>query len=167
MNPPPTGRVETRPDGGHDLVVSRRFAASAAHLWADVTEPDLTARWFGTWKGVPGEGRTVHLRSTFEDGAPWSDVLIRTCRPPHALGVTVLDAAGRWELDVELTESGAETVLSLTQRSVDPAAVGDIGPGWEYYLDMLVASRKGEPLPTFGDYYPAQSDYFVAQVSKA
>lgn len=28
---------------------------------------------------------------------------------------------------------------------------GEVGPGWEYYLDMLVAAREGKPLPSFGD----------------
>jgi hypothetical protein len=44
--------------------------------------------------------------------------------------------------------------------------VGDTGPGWEYYLDMLVAQRNGNPLPSFNDYCPAQRDYFIEQVSK-
>jgi hypothetical protein len=35
-----------------------------------------------------------------------------------------------------------------------------VGPGWEYYLDNLVASRDGAPLPDFDDYYPAQAAYY-------
>ncbi len=165
MHPSPTGRVDRRPDGRHDLVVSRRFDAPVDHVWADVTEPASTARWFGTWKGTPGEGRTVHLQSGFEDGAPWSDVLIRTCRAPHSLGVTFEDAAMRWEIDLDLTAADGGTVLTLTQRAVDAAALGDIGPGWEYYLDMLVAARNGEPPPSFDDYHPAQSAWFTDQIT--
>lgn len=165
MSPLPTGRIERRPDGGHDLVVSRTFPTPVEHLWADVTEPDLTARWFGTWKGVPGEGRTVHLRSEFEDGSPWSDMLIRVCRAPHALGVTFQDPALGWEIDLDLTGADGGTLLTLTHRSVDTAAVGDIGPGWEYYLDMLVAARDDTPRPSFGDYLPAQSAYYTDQLA--
>ena len=31
-------------------------------------------------------------------------------------------------------------------------AVADVGPGWEYYLDNLVASREGGTMPDFNDY---------------
>jgi hypothetical protein len=58
------------------------------------------------------------------------------------------------------------TTLTFVQHLTDTRSVGDTGPGWEYYLDMLVASRNGGPLPKFDDYYPAQRDYFVAQVAK-
>ena len=36
----------------------------------------------------------------------------------------------------------------------------DAGPGWEYYLDNLVAARAGEPLPKFDEDYPAQKAYY-------
>ncbi len=162
MPPVPTGRVVAG-DHGLDLVVRRRFDAPVEHLWADVTDPELTARWFGTWKGEPGEGRTVHLRSDFEDGAPWSDVLIRVCRPPHTLGVTFAEPAPGWVVDLDLTAVDGGTELTLTHRGVDAAAVGDIGPGWEYYLDLLVAARNGAAHPSFDDYLPAQSAWFTGQ----
>lgn len=34
-----------------------------------------------------------------------------------------------------------------------------------YYLDMLVAARSGQPLPDFGDYYPAQRAYYLGKGS--
>jgi len=37
-----------------------------------------------------------------------------------------------------------------------------MGPGWEYYLDMLVAARDGTPAPVFDDYYPAMKPYYEA-----
>jgi hypothetical protein len=40
--------------------------------------------------------------------------------------------------------------------------VGELGPGWEYYLDALVASREGQPLPKFDAYYPEQKAYFTS-----
>jgi hypothetical protein len=39
--------------------------------------------------------------------------------------------------------------------------VSAYGPGWEYYLDMLVAARDGLPTPSFDDYL-AMSDYYAA-----
>ena len=48
-----------------------------------------------------------------------------------------------------------------TEGVVDSGAdVGSMGPGWEYYLDLLVASRDGGPAPAFDDYYPAQKAYY-------
>ena len=35
-------------------------------------------------------------------------------------------------------------------------------PGWEYYLDLLVAARDGGPTPEWDDYYPAQKGYYEA-----
>jgi hypothetical protein len=53
--------------------------------------------------------------------------------------------------------------LRFTQHLSSTESVGEVGPGWEYYLDGLVASRAGEPLPSFDDYYPAQKGFFEAQ----
>ena len=50
MSPIPTGRL-FRTDTGSDLVLSRTFRASAEDVWASLTEPERTARWFGPWKG--------------------------------------------------------------------------------------------------------------------
>ena len=38
-----------------------------------------------------------------------------------------------------------------------------IGPGWEYYLDRLDASRADQPMPDFGDYWPSMGPYYAAQ----
>jgi hypothetical protein len=53
--------------------------------------------------------------------------------------------------------------LRFTQHLTTTDAVGEVGPGWEYYLDALVAAREERPLPVFDDYYPAQKAYFEAQ----
>jgi hypothetical protein len=76
------------------------------------------------------------------------------------------DNYGDWRLAFSLEQTGDVTTLTFVQHLTDKKSVGDIGPGWEYYLDMLVASRSGEPLPKFEVYYPAQSDYFITQVAK-
>jgi hypothetical protein len=38
--------------------------------------------------------------------------------------------------------------------------IGDFGPGWEFYLDLLVDSRDGRPLRKFEEYYPSQQQYY-------
>jgi hypothetical protein len=62
-----------------------------------------------------------------------------------------------------LVESADVTELRFTQHLRDTASVGEVGPGWEFYLDALVASREGAPAPTFDDYYPAMRQHFEAQ----
>ena len=43
---------------------------------------------------------------------------------------------------------------------------GEIGPGWEYYLNMLVAARDGSPEPDFDAYFPAMKPYFIEQIEQ-
>jgi hypothetical protein len=62
-----------------------------------------------------------------------------------------------------LTESAGVTDLRFTQHLTGTEGVGELGPGWEYYLDALVASRDGRPAPNFDDYYPSMKQHFEAQ----
>jgi uncharacterized protein YndB with AHSA1/START domain len=165
MSAHPTGRVVQTPDGA-DLILTRTFRAIIGDVWKSVTDPACTARWFGRWEGEAGEGKQVTLYMGFEKDAAPAQVLIETCLPPRQLAVSMKDAYGDWRLALSLDQSGEVTTLTFVHHLTDTRSVGDTGPGWEYYLDMLVASQNGDPLPKFDDYYPAQRDYFVAQVAK-
>lgn len=99
----------------------------------------------------------------FEEGSSWSDVVIAECRVPNFLRVKTIDESGSWDLSIELTAAAHATELRFVHHGLLPGAVGDIGPGWEYYLDQLLASITGGPLPVWDDYYPAQRDYFQGQ----
>ncbi|WP_260461094.1 hypothetical protein [Streptomyces sp. WAC04114] len=50
--------------------------------------------------------------------------------------------------------------VRLIHHLTSTEQLGSRGPGWEYYLDMLTASRTDGPRPDFEDYYPAQKAYF-------
>ena len=158
-SPVPTGRL-VRTEAGRDLVLTRTFAAGIDDVWASITESDRTARWFASWQGEAEPGATIRLTMGFEDGAPQSDMLIEACEEPRHLAVRSEDEYGSWHLEAHLAEQAGVTTLTLTQHLADDAAPGEVGPGWEYYLDMLVASRQGTPLPDFDDYYPAQKAYY-------
>ncbi|MEZ0292588.1 MAG: SRPBCC family protein [Solirubrobacteraceae bacterium] len=166
MSRAPTGRI-VRGDGAYDLVIARSFAAPVGDVWASVTEPERTARWFGAWRGEAGPGRTIALQMGFEEGTPWCDVRIEACDPPRRLAVRFDDEAGEWLMELRLAERAGVTELELIQHLADPSVAESTGPGWEYYLDMLVAARAGEPLPDFGAYYPSQSAHFAAQARAA
>ncbi len=150
MIPKPTGFLR-----GNDLILTRTFRAPIEDVWASVTEPESTARWFGRWEGEGRVGSSVRLQMLFEEGQPWTNVTIELCEAPRHLVVTTKDDSGDWRIELTLTQRGESTELCFVHHLTDPKLAEHAGPGWEYYLDMLVAARAGEPLPAFGDYYPA------------
>ena len=160
----PTGRLVPAADG-LDLVLTRRISGSVDDVWASVTESERTARWFGRWEGPTGAGSAIRVQMTFEDGADWSDAIIEACEPPHRLALSVGDGAGSWSLEIRLADDGDHTDLTFLQHRLTTDSVGDIGPGWEYYLDQLIASRESRPLPSFDDYHPSMSAHFTDQVA--
>lgn len=156
MSRKPTGHVR-----GKELILTRTFRASIDDVWASVTDSESTARWLGSWQGDAGPGKTVRLQMVHEKGQPWTNVRIEKCEPPRHLVVTTNDDAGDWRLELTLTQAGDTTELRFVHHLSDPKLAGDVGPGWEYYLDMLVAAREGTALPSFDDYYPAQKAYYT------
>lgn len=159
MSPTPTGSL-IRTATGRDLLIIRTFRAPIDDVWASITEPERTARWFGPWEGEAGPGKTIRYRMAFEQGDTWSQMTIEACEPPRHLSVVSVDSYGRWHLEAHLSESEGVTEMRFTHHLDDTVDVGSVGPGWEYYLDNLVASREGTPLPDFNDYYPAQKAYY-------
>ncbi|MFK3647889.1 SRPBCC family protein [Lysobacter enzymogenes] len=157
MSPKPTGHLD-----GNDLIITRTFSASIDEVWASVTQSEKTALWFGRWEGEAGPGNVVRLQLLHEKGQPWSDMKIEECAAPNRLVVTMKDDYGDWRIELSLTQAGAGTQLRFVQVLSDRTMAGEVGPGWEYYLDMLVAARAGEPLPSFDDYYPAQKAHYSA-----
>ena len=160
MNPTPTGRLIRTPEG-RDLVLVRTFRAPIEDVWASITESERTARWFGSWTGEPGPGKTIRYTLGFEPGAEPADMKIEACDPPHHLAVSATDDYGRWHLEAHLSEVDGITELRFVHHLAPDTNVGDVGPGWEYYLDNLVASRDGTPLPDFNDYYPSQKSHYL------
>jgi uncharacterized protein YndB with AHSA1/START domain len=155
MSPTPTGRLF-----GNDLVLTRTFRAPVADVWASLTDPERTARWFGPWQGEGGPGRTIKVQMIQEEGDPWVEMTIEACEPDRRLALSAVDEYGSWDLDLTLTESGGVTELRFTQHLTGTENVGEVGPGWEFYLDLLVASRDGSPAPDFNDYFPAMKEHF-------
>ncbi len=157
----PTG-ILRRTSQGVDLELSRTFHAPREDVWASLTESDRTARWYGPWERL--SENAVRVQMVHEDGEPWSEMTVDACAEPTHLAVSMPEDEGGWKLEVILDESGGTTILHLVHHLTGTAGVGDIGPGWEYYLDMLIASRDRRPMPKFDDYYPAQENYYASLV---
>jgi uncharacterized protein YndB with AHSA1/START domain len=157
--PTPAGRL-VQTEAGRDLVLTRTFRSPIEDVWASITESERTARWFASWTGEPGPGKTIRYRMTHEEGMPEADMTIDACEPPRHLAVSAVDEYGAWRLEATLAQDRDTTVLTFVQHLDDTETIADSGPGWEYYLDMLVATHTGGPTPDFDDYYPAQKAYY-------
>ena len=114
-----------------------------ADVWASLTDPERTARWFGPWQGDAAPGRTIQVQMVHEEGKPWMDMTIDACEPPRRLAISAAgeQATGTWSWC--WSRATGVTELRFTQHLTGTDGVGEIGPGWEFYLDALVASRDG------------------------
>jgi hypothetical protein len=70
-----------------------------------------------------------------EEGQPWMALAIDACEPPHRLVISATDEYGGWHLEAMLVERANITELRFTHHHIDSKSVGEVGPGWEYYLD--------------------------------
>ncbi|WP_446222846.1 SRPBCC family protein [Nocardia sp. IBHARD005] len=144
---------------------TRTFRAPIEDVWAAVTEPQRLARWLGTWTGDPASGE-VKFQMTFEDEMPAERFRIDECDAPHRLWITTSMTDGEntehWQLRLDLAEEGGITTLTFAQNVPDPTMVESVGPGWDYYLDRLVAAEADRDPATvsFEDYYPALSEHY-------
>ena len=143
--PQPVGRREER-GGSAAVVIERTFRAPVEDVWAAVTEPERLVRWIGTWSGDPASG-AVEFRMTAEgeDVAP-ETVTVHECDPPRRLVLSwapSVPPSGLWHVELDLDEADGTTTLTFAQRIPDLATGRDVGPGWEYYLDRLVAALSG------------------------
>jgi len=155
-----TGKVE-RTARGKDVIITRSFRASIEDVWESVTASQSTARWIGSWRGEPGPGKTIQFKMLFEEGDHESPALIERCEPPRHLALAIKgDSEGDWHLELTLRQRGDTTELTFVHHLTGDQSPSSIGPGWEYYLDRLVAARTGEAMPVFEEYYPAQKEHY-------
>lgn len=160
----PTGRVELR-GITYALILERTFTAPIAEVWAAVTEPDRLARWIGTWTGEPSTG-IIQWEMTAK-GADPAPMVIRECTAPTTLKVVSQSPMGDWPLELHLSETADGTRLRFTHTGVPDEMTGSVGPGWEYYLDRLVAAEKGEDVAaiSWDDYFPAMESHYIVRSS--
>ena len=166
MSIEPTGRRETR-GFGEAVVFDRRFRAGIDEVWASITDSDRLERWIGVWEGDPGSGGVVFRMTAEGDDVPPEAVTIHECSAPRVLRMQMGGRdggadAGQFELT--LTEAGGTTTLTFAQSALSDHPIADVAPGWEYYLDRLVADHGGgDPSSVdFADYYPAMCEHYRA-----
>ncbi|TFC47581.1 hypothetical protein E3T26_09245 [Cryobacterium sp. TMT1-21] len=139
-----TGRFAHREDGLY-LMFDRLFNSPIDDVWASLSRPGTLSAWIGTFTGSPETG-AVKFRLD-EPDAEWEYVSIRQCIPPKRFTVEIGDGDAARHLILHLVNSAGMTTLTFGQRLHSPAEAIDVGPHWDYYLDRLVASRAGKPMP--------------------
>lgn len=163
MTPAPTGSL-ARIDEGDALLLTRTFDATPEDVWAAITEPARLARWIGTWTGNPADGHVAFsMTAEGDDGSAPMRYDIERCEPPRTLAISSRTDFGNWHLVLVVRPAAAGTALDFHHVIDDPAGLENIGPGWEYYLDRLVAAETGGDPETIAwdDYYPAQAAFYA------
>ena len=161
MSKDPTGTIISTPTG-RAVVIERTFRAPIEDVWASITESERLSRWIGHWTGEPGVGNVVRFTMSAEDGAQPEDVTIVACDPPRTLRAHFSQGDGTWHVEVDLAEFDGVTTL-LFRQSIAPGEESQgMGPGWEFYLDRLVADHADAPMPDWDDYYPHQQMHYEA-----
>lgn len=140
-------------DDGRTLVVIRTVPLPIEQTWAWVTEPERTAQWYGPWSGEGRVGGTITVTMASEEGSPGMPMRIEACAAPTTLALTSLGPAPfDWPLELHLSpdhDGGGTDVALRHLRLPADIPVRDIGPGWEYYLDGLVAAVEGRERASF------------------
>ena len=169
ITPRPTGRREER-DGESYLVFERTFRAPIDDVWAAVTESERLGRWIGVWTGDPASG-SVTFRMTAEgDDVADETIWIDECVPPRRLvmrSAQPVEDDLLWAWQVDLTETDGVTTLTFAQGVTDTELAESVGPGWDYYLDRLVAAHAGKDVAAidFDAYYPAFKEHYRAALA--
>ncbi|CAM3632628.1 SRPBCC family protein [Occultella aeris] len=146
---------------GLELVFERTFEAPITEIWSTLTTSEGTAAWIGTWTGDAREGGSVSFTMTAEESAEPEDVAILECQAPTRLQVEFASEAGVWHLEADLREVDGVTTLEFSQLLDQGQDITSIGPGWDFYLDRLVASRTGAPMPVWSEYFPVLSAHYA------
>ena len=136
----------------------------AAETWAAITDPDRTARWFGPWSGDAASGE-ITVTMTAEEGDPSSPARVIAVEPRHRLVVETVVGEDAWRMELRVEETAEGSAITLLQQVDDGEAASMIGPGWEFYLDRLVAAETGGDVAAIAfepDYYPGQAEHFRA-----
>ncbi|MDO5511167.1 SRPBCC domain-containing protein [Corynebacterium sp.] len=147
-----------------EIIITRRLTHTIDTVWNHLTDPDLLGTWYGTFTGDPASG-SVMLTTREAPDHP-GEARIQHCEAPSALAVTLDSPAGAWALSLMLSADGEETDLEFRQRldGIEYAAA-DIGPGWEYYLDMLALALEGGDVDSldWADYHPVLCEHYASE----
>lgn len=163
-DPTPTGIVTDGPSG-REVRLTRTFRADPDVVWAAMTESSRLERWIGRWEGDPASGRVTFFMTSEGEDVEGEEFHILECDPPRRFTADTRVGSQRWQVRFELEHAAGVTTLTFAQvlAGDDPSTMG---PGWEYYLDRLVAVLDGGDAAAveWDRYFPAMRAHYAAQV---
>ena len=167
MTVPATGTI-VRTGTGHEIRIERSINAPIEDVWTSLTDPGHMTRWIGTWTGTPGTGNRITFRMTAEgEDAPEEEVFIHACEPPRHFDVETVMVEDTWRMAVTLSESDGRTSLLFTQQCKEGEDSSSYGIGWEYYVDRMISTMRGEDYTIWDEYYPSQVEHWQEQQRQA
>ncbi len=153
------GRV-VRDALGLELIVERRVPLSGAETWEWLTASARLKKWIGPRRGRAVVGGTLDLTMTAEEGSPTSTLTLEACEPGTRYTVAFGESADAWRVTIAIADLGSSTAVYLKQRLTSARDAGSIGPGWEWYLDRMLAAIAGTDMPDFDEYLTVQRPYY-------
>lgn len=140
-------------EDGPTLTVTRALPVPVEEAWEWITISDRTARWYGPWRGTGRVGETVQVTMSEEEGAPETAMRVEACERPHLLTLVADNPPPfAFPIDLVLAPTTQGCSISLRHRQIPPELpVRDLGPGWELYLDRLVAAVEERTPLTFAE----------------
>ena len=160
MSPTATGRRHA--DG--TMSFRRDLPLPPEDAWAAITDPERTARWFGPWSGDAAAGPIV-VTMTAEEGSPDMPATVLEAERPRRLRLRAGDGAEAWVLTLDIEPAPGGSAVTLIQLIDDPETAASVGPGWDFYLDRLVAAETGGDVAAIEftpAYHPGLSDAYRA-----
>jgi uncharacterized protein YndB with AHSA1/START domain len=153
--------------------IERLLPGPIERIWAWLTEPEKRAKWLagGPMELVVGGRAQLTFRHAdlsaektppekfrTMDAGHTLDCRITACDPPRLLAYTW----GRdWgEVTFELTPRGAEVLLVVTHRRLDPKGMASVAAGWHAHLGILSARfHAREPAGFWSTYTRLETEY--------
>ncbi|WP_434316799.1 SRPBCC family protein [Leifsonia sp. P73] len=138
------------------VTVEREYPATAAELWAALTEPERLARWIGRYE-QSADGFRLAMGGPDTDAVVDGRVL--ACDPEQRLLITWrFSGAGQVEAPTELEAvirpaGEGRVLLTLTHRRVQAVTASVYGAGWQDVLTHLARELGAEASPQEHDGY--------------
>ena len=76
-------------DGKPNLVILRRFRATADEVWRELTDSARLERWIGRWEGDPASGHVTFYMTAEDPDAAGEEYTILECDRPGASPATL------------------------------------------------------------------------------
>lgn len=158
-----TGSIEEIDNERH-LVLTRTFDATVEDVWQSLTDSAKLTAWIGHWVGDPTTGTVEFFMTAEGEDVGSQTVSIDECAAPRRFACHFASGDFPWHVWFTVEEIPTGVRLRFGHLMDDSSDLGEIGPGWEYYLDRLVAARAGTSVDAieWHHYFPTLASAYRA-----